>query len=365
MTEAVLAMVTDDAALADHVAARRAALTAELERIRAQKAALEAKLAELRPPAPPKKGGGGATPAGSAGKKRPPGGAQAAAGGPAFDPSLPLSGPAKRARLEADRERRMNLLWQQCVTIVKTLMRHRDSAPFHKPVDPVALKCPDYLTIIKTPMDLGTALSKLGSIGGQGRVYASPDEFRDDVRLMFANCRTYNKVGTPVRRMGDALSDLWEKKWAQQGIEAKWALEMERQKDEQLVREWRGRWMCGEMGEKERSVRGAPAAVARRAGVRCWRRASRSVPWEGTAGTGSLGARKTETKGRQFSRPFPPRPPTTPQKTQNHQNRSWTARRSTSSRCARWTGSCARCRRWPPPRAAPHHPAPPTRASGT
>ena len=52
--------------------------------------------------------------------------------------------------------------WQQCATIAKTLMRHRDSAPFHKPVDPVALKCPDYLTIIKTPMDLGTALARLG-----------------------------------------------------------------------------------------------------------------------------------------------------------------------------------------------------------
>ena len=261
MTDAV-AMAGDDAALAAHVAARRAALTAELDQIRAQKALLEAKLAELRPVGPPPKKGGGAggAPAGSAGKKRPGGAGAGRPGEPVYDPSIPLSGPAKRARVEADRERRVNLLWQQCATIAKTLMRHRDSAPFHKPVDPVALKCPDYLTIIKTPMDLGTALGRLGGTpGGPPRAYASPAEFRDGVRLMFANCRTYNKVGTPVRRMGDALSDLWEKKWAQQGIEAKWALEMERQKDEQLVS---GGGSAGARGGSGMLVRGQKIRIA-------------------------------------------------------------------------------------------------------
>jgi len=152
---------------------------------------------------------------------------------------------AKRARLEHERERRLALIWQQCSTVAKTLMRHRDSAPFHRPVDPVALKCPDYLTIIKKPMDLGTALAKLeppksGPLGGAlqpsatKRAYTSPLEFRDDVRLMFANCRTYNKVGTPVRRMGDGLCDLWEKKWASSGVEQKWEAEQERARDEEL-----------------------------------------------------------------------------------------------------------------------------------
>ena len=49
MSTDALAMVTDDAALTDHVAARRAALQDELDRIRAQKAALEAKLAGRAP----------------------------------------------------------------------------------------------------------------------------------------------------------------------------------------------------------------------------------------------------------------------------------------------------------------------------
>jgi len=383
MSTDALAMVTDDAALADHVAARRAALQDELDRIRAQKAALEAKLAELRPAAPPKKGGGVGVPAGSAGKKRPGGAGAGRPGEPPYDPSIPLTGPAKRARVEADRERRVNLLWQQCATIAKTLMRHRDSAPFHKPVDPVALKCPDYLTIIKTPMDLGTALARLGGTpGGPPRAYSAPTEFRDNVRLMFANCRTYNKVGTPVRRMGDALSDLWEKKWAQQGIEAKWALEMERQKDEQLVRPRERRGGSGGCGEGRGGGKGgagrglggawavwlpvgppggrlaAPGVGSKRVGV-----GSSALPARRRAQMRRL-RRHERQRPRAPSPSFPsilnpslflPLP----------SSRSWTARPSTSSRCARWTGSCAPCRRWPPPRAAPPLPAPPTRASAT
>jgi len=358
MTDA-LAMVSDDSALASHVEARRASLQAELDRIRAQKAALEAKLAELRPAAPPKKGGG-AAPAGSAGKKRPGGAGSGRPGEPPYDPSVPLTGPAKRARVEADRERRVNLLWQQCATIAKTLMRHRDSAPFHKPVDPVALKCPDYLTIIKTPMDLGTALGKLGGTpGGPARAYAAPSEFRDDVRLMFANCRTYNKVGTPVRRMGDALSDLWEKKWAQQGIEAKWALEMERQKDEQLVSERADVW--------NREVGVGASGRVRRPAERVGGRSAR--PGAGSGGAGGvrkprLDRRRDEERRLDGERQRPRFPSIL-----NHPlslfHRSSTARRSTSSRCARWTASYAPCRRSPPRRARPRRRARPTRASGT
>jgi len=202
--------MADDAA---RLRERRAALEAELATLNEQRAAVERALADLRAALPPGKGLGPAK-----GKKR---------------PSLPDGPAGKRARVEHDRERRVNLIWQQCATVGRTLLRHRDSAPFHRPVDPVALKCPDYLNIIKTPMDLGTALARLEGRGGR-RAYARPHDFRDDVRLMFSNCRTYNKAGTPVRRMGDALCELWERKWAGSGVEAKWAAEAERQKDEDL-----------------------------------------------------------------------------------------------------------------------------------
>ncbi len=51
---------------------------------------------------------------------------------------------------------------------------------------------------------------------------------------MWANCRAYNPEGTIVRQMGDRLSDTWEKKWYQQGVEAKWEGLMRELKEEDV-----------------------------------------------------------------------------------------------------------------------------------
>lgn len=42
---------------------------------------------------------------------------------------------------------------------------------------------------------------------------------RDDVRLMWDNCRTYNRIGTAPRCAGDTLSEQFERKWAMSMIE--------------------------------------------------------------------------------------------------------------------------------------------------
>jgi hypothetical protein len=48
-------------------------------------------------------------------------------------------------------------LWMQASErSLRKLLRHRSAWPFIDPVDPVELNIPDYLTIIKEPMDLGT-----------------------------------------------------------------------------------------------------------------------------------------------------------------------------------------------------------------
>ena len=120
----------------EQVRARRAELQAELQRILEQKAEVEARLAALAragadaaaaPPAPlpARASHGGGAPA----KKRP-----AAAG---------LEGPeAKRRAVHGEREKRINSLWNQCQTVLKTIMRHRGAGPFSKAVDPVLLRCP-------------------------------------------------------------------------------------------------------------------------------------------------------------------------------------------------------------------------------
>eukprot|EP00951_Prasinocladus_malaysianus_P046938 scaffold648205_cov48-Prasinocladus_malaysianus.AAC.1 len=72
-------------------------------------------------------------------------------------------------------------------------------------------------------MDLGTVEKKLAHNPnkGQHREYKHPLEFRDDVRQIWENCRTYNRPGQDIRKMGDRLSDSFEKKWAASEIEKK------------------------------------------------------------------------------------------------------------------------------------------------
>lgn len=81
-------------------------------------------------------------------------------------------------------------LIKQCDTLLKKLWSHPHSWVFQAPVDVVKLNLPDYLTIIKHPMDLGTVKKKLAS-----GVYSSPHEFAADVRLTFTNAMTYNLQG--------------------------------------------------------------------------------------------------------------------------------------------------------------------------
>ncbi|KAK9820597.1 hypothetical protein WJX72_012140 [[Myrmecia] bisecta] len=113
------------------------------------------------------------------------------------------------------------------------LLRQQNAHLFAKPVDAVALKCPDYYTVIKHPMDLGTVNERLGS-RKIPRIYSTIYEFRDDMRQIWTNCRLYNQVGSAVRMMGETLSDNWEKKWVQAGLEAKWEAEMEQQRAEDM-----------------------------------------------------------------------------------------------------------------------------------
>ncbi|KAF8108186.1 hypothetical protein N665_0114s0074 [Sinapis alba] len=100
------------------------------------------------------------------------------------------------------------ILMKQCDTLLKKLWSHPHSWVFQAPVDVVKLNIPDYLTIIKHPMDLGTIKKNLAS-----GLYSSPHEFAADVRLTFTNAMTYNPPGHDVHIMGDILSKLFEARW--------------------------------------------------------------------------------------------------------------------------------------------------------
>ena len=87
-------------------------------------------------------------------------------------------------------EGRLKNVFNHCDQILSAVKQSRDSVLFWKPVDPVADGVPDYFTIVKKPMDLGTVHAKL-----HGRGYKSSDDFVSDVRQVWSNCKLFNGPG--------------------------------------------------------------------------------------------------------------------------------------------------------------------------
>lgn len=101
---------------------------------------------------------------------------------------------------------------------MRNLKKSKDAGPFLRPVDPLALNIPHYITIIKNPMDFSTVERKLASSNPSkpdpnknNPRYATADEFVNDVRLIFINCLTFNGPDHPVTAMGKRVEDIFDK----------------------------------------------------------------------------------------------------------------------------------------------------------
>lgn len=75
------------------------------------------------------------------------------------------------------------------------------AAPF---AEPVPRDVPMYYDIIRRPMDLGTALTKL-----QTGKYGSPADLFADVNLVWANCRKYNEPDSEIAIAAEELEAAW------------------------------------------------------------------------------------------------------------------------------------------------------------
>lgn len=92
-----------------------------------------------------------------------------------------------------------------CYDSVMDLMERPEAPPFNQPVDPEALGIPNYLRVIKTPMDLRTVKDKV-----KRSFYRNAQEFVDDVRLIWSNAMTFNSADSPVYQMAEALNMYFE-----------------------------------------------------------------------------------------------------------------------------------------------------------
>ncbi|TIB98529.1 hypothetical protein E3Q18_02027 [Wallemia mellicola] len=95
-----------------------------------------------------------------------------------------------------------------CRAIHKRIQGHKTAGWFLYPVDPVRDGAPDYFTIIKEPMDIGTMSAKLDS----GH-YASRFDYENDFKLIIKNATTYNGPSSPVHKTALELDAFFDKQW--------------------------------------------------------------------------------------------------------------------------------------------------------
>ncbi|KAK1877285.1 Bromodomain containing protein 4 [Dissostichus eleginoides] len=97
-------------------------------------------------------------------------------------------------------KRQTNQLQYLLKVVVKGLWKHQFAWPFLIPVDAIKLNLPDYYTIIKIPMDMGTIKRRL-----ENSYYWNAQECIQDFNTMFTNCYIYNKPGDDIVLMAESL----------------------------------------------------------------------------------------------------------------------------------------------------------------
>ncbi|KAG7381741.1 hypothetical protein PHYPSEUDO_005683 [Phytophthora pseudosyringae] len=90
-----------------------------------------------------------------------------------------------------------------CLAFVNRLLQEEAADLFSRPVDPVLDGCPNYLSVITHPMDLGTIRSRV-----EANFYRKWELFKKDVELVWQNCRAFNAPDTLVVQFADLLSKL-------------------------------------------------------------------------------------------------------------------------------------------------------------
>jgi hypothetical protein len=99
---------------------------------------------------------------------------------------------------------------KKCKAILATLKKHSSAQPFLQAVDPILLNIPDYFNIIRKPMDLGTVSKKLDQ---HHLHYNTAQDFAEDVRLIWHNCKLYNGQNHGLSQIANELEQLFESKF--------------------------------------------------------------------------------------------------------------------------------------------------------
>lgn len=94
---------------------------------------------------------------------------------------------------------------KKCENLLAKLSIHRHAVHFLQPVDPIALRIPDYPKIVKEPIDLGTIKKKLRAME-----YKSPSQMLSDINKVWANSFLYNPVNSMMHSITKSIADYFQ-----------------------------------------------------------------------------------------------------------------------------------------------------------
>jgi hypothetical protein len=99
--------------------------------------------------------------------------------------------------------------WKKhCLRVLKRIRKHDKSWPFWEEVDPAKEGLDDYFEIISKPMCLDKVESFLNS--GQ---YETPQQFADDMRLIFENAMAYNPPEHMYHQHAQKMLEIFNEWW--------------------------------------------------------------------------------------------------------------------------------------------------------
>ncbi|KAM0977426.1 hypothetical protein ACFX13_020534 [Malus domestica] len=100
------------------------------------------------------------------------------------------------------------------LAVIKRVMEMDASVPFNTPVDPVAMRMPDYFDVIDTPMDFGTICNHLQN----GTKYMNSEDVFRDVQYIWKNCCTYYNEGNFVLDLMKRVKEKFMTYWTEAGL---------------------------------------------------------------------------------------------------------------------------------------------------
>ncbi|XP_034224143.1 uncharacterized protein LOC117634252 [Prunus dulcis] len=103
------------------------------------------------------------------------------------------------------------------LAVIKRVMKMDAAVPFNIPVDPIALRLPDYFDVIDTPMDFGTICNHLEN----GTKYTNSEDVFKDVQYIWKNCYNYYNEGNFVLDLMKRVEAKFMTYWTAAGLSSK------------------------------------------------------------------------------------------------------------------------------------------------